>query len=350
MQLRAAAAIVESFGFCGGNAHRTPNDLITDGVGRERAVVLAHVPVRRHPVCGLRGGSARAHGWSVEHNRKGPAVLRRAPSSPQGATDEENPLDAWGFAVVVVGLLLGGAFAAPRPTEGSSRLAGFGCSAAGRLCCGEHQRARGPARGPRRRQSARHERRSCFLGLHTNNVLAKPVTPLSMRLPIARSNAPTSSSRGTISRSPASPRLPPSRHRFGEARRFARRALAVNPYAAGAWGILGDAEVETGTTRQPSPPSSAWSRFDRRPPPTRASRTPASFWADRRRHRSDATRRCRRGRESRARGMGPDPPRQPLRGDGSAWAGRAALSPRARGRARLRARCCRTRPDRALAR
>jgi hypothetical protein len=28
----AAAAIVESFGFCGGNAHRTPNDLINDGV------------------------------------------------------------------------------------------------------------------------------------------------------------------------------------------------------------------------------------------------------------------------------------------------------------------------------
>jgi tetratricopeptide (TPR) repeat protein len=40
--------------------------------------------------------------------------------------------------------------------------------------------------------------------------------------------------------------LAASRHRFGEARRFARRALAVSPYSAGAWGILGDAEVETG--------------------------------------------------------------------------------------------------------
>ena len=40
--------------------------------------------------------------------------------------------------------------------------------------------------------------------------------------------------------------LAASRHRFGETRRFAKRALAVNPYSAGAWGILGDAEVETG--------------------------------------------------------------------------------------------------------
>jgi tetratricopeptide (TPR) repeat protein len=40
--------------------------------------------------------------------------------------------------------------------------------------------------------------------------------------------------------------LAASRHRFGEARSFARRALNVNPYAAGAWGILGDANVETG--------------------------------------------------------------------------------------------------------
>ena len=40
--------------------------------------------------------------------------------------------------------------------------------------------------------------------------------------------------------------LAASRHRFGESRRFAKRALAVNPYAVGAWGILGDAEVETG--------------------------------------------------------------------------------------------------------
>jgi tetratricopeptide (TPR) repeat protein len=40
--------------------------------------------------------------------------------------------------------------------------------------------------------------------------------------------------------------LAASRHRFGEARSFARQALTVNPYAAGAWGILGDANVETG--------------------------------------------------------------------------------------------------------
>jgi tetratricopeptide (TPR) repeat protein len=51
--------------------------------------------------------------------------------------------------------------------------------------------------------------------------------------------------------------LAASRHRFGEARRFARRALAVNPYAAGAWGILGDAEVETGRYE------AAFAAFDR---------------------------------------------------------------------------------------
>jgi tetratricopeptide (TPR) repeat protein len=51
--------------------------------------------------------------------------------------------------------------------------------------------------------------------------------------------------------------LSASRHRFGEARRFAKRALAVNPYAAGAWGILGDAEIETGRYR------GAFAAFDR---------------------------------------------------------------------------------------
>jgi tetratricopeptide (TPR) repeat protein len=43
--------------------------------------------------------------------------------------------------------------------------------------------------------------------------------------------------------------LAASRHRFGEARDLARRTLAVNPYSTAAWGILGDAEIETGRYR-----------------------------------------------------------------------------------------------------
>lgn len=37
-----------------------------------------------------------------------------------------------------------------------------------------------------------------------------------------------------------------SRHRFADARRLARRALAANPYATSALGILGDAKLESG--------------------------------------------------------------------------------------------------------
>jgi tetratricopeptide (TPR) repeat protein len=43
--------------------------------------------------------------------------------------------------------------------------------------------------------------------------------------------------------------LAASRHRFAEARDLARRTLAVNPYSTAAWGILGDAEIETGHYR-----------------------------------------------------------------------------------------------------
>jgi tetratricopeptide (TPR) repeat protein len=43
--------------------------------------------------------------------------------------------------------------------------------------------------------------------------------------------------------------LAASRHRFGEARAFAKRTLAINPYSSAAWGILGDANLETGRYR-----------------------------------------------------------------------------------------------------
>jgi tetratricopeptide (TPR) repeat protein len=43
--------------------------------------------------------------------------------------------------------------------------------------------------------------------------------------------------------------LAASQHRFEDARRLARRALALNPYSAEALGILGDANVETGRYR-----------------------------------------------------------------------------------------------------
>ncbi|MGH3019637.1 MAG: tetratricopeptide repeat protein [Gaiellaceae bacterium] len=51
--------------------------------------------------------------------------------------------------------------------------------------------------------------------------------------------------------------LAASRHRFGQARSLARRALLLNPYSAAALGILGDANVETGRYR------AAFSAFDR---------------------------------------------------------------------------------------
>jgi tetratricopeptide (TPR) repeat protein len=51
--------------------------------------------------------------------------------------------------------------------------------------------------------------------------------------------------------------LAASRHRFEDARRLARRALALNPYSAETLGILGDANVETGRYR------TAFAAFDR---------------------------------------------------------------------------------------
>jgi tetratricopeptide (TPR) repeat protein len=51
--------------------------------------------------------------------------------------------------------------------------------------------------------------------------------------------------------------LAASRHRFDEARGLAKRALALNPYSAAAFGILGDANVETGRYR------AAFAAFDR---------------------------------------------------------------------------------------
>jgi tetratricopeptide (TPR) repeat protein len=51
--------------------------------------------------------------------------------------------------------------------------------------------------------------------------------------------------------------LAASQHRFEDARRLARRALALNPYSAEALGILGDADVETGRYR------AAFAAFDR---------------------------------------------------------------------------------------
>jgi hypothetical protein len=48
----AAAGIVEGFGFCGGNAHRTPNDLITDGVDRNERSFSTEFPYLATPFAG----------------------------------------------------------------------------------------------------------------------------------------------------------------------------------------------------------------------------------------------------------------------------------------------------------
>ena len=48
----AAAEIVESFGFCGGNAHRTPNDLITDGVDANERAFSPEFPYVATPFSG----------------------------------------------------------------------------------------------------------------------------------------------------------------------------------------------------------------------------------------------------------------------------------------------------------
>jgi Domain of unknown function (DUF4331) len=48
----AAAAIVESFGFCDGNAHRTPNDLITDGVDENERSFSPQFPYLATPFSG----------------------------------------------------------------------------------------------------------------------------------------------------------------------------------------------------------------------------------------------------------------------------------------------------------
>jgi hypothetical protein len=48
----AAAALVESFGFCAGNAHRTPNDLITDGVDKNERMFSPSFPYVATPFSG----------------------------------------------------------------------------------------------------------------------------------------------------------------------------------------------------------------------------------------------------------------------------------------------------------
>jgi len=48
----AAAGIVEGFGFCGGNAHRTPNNLITDGVDRNERSFSTEFPYLATPFGG----------------------------------------------------------------------------------------------------------------------------------------------------------------------------------------------------------------------------------------------------------------------------------------------------------
>jgi hypothetical protein len=48
----AAAGIVEGFGFCDGNAHRTPNDLITDGVDKNERSFMTHFPYVATPFAG----------------------------------------------------------------------------------------------------------------------------------------------------------------------------------------------------------------------------------------------------------------------------------------------------------
>jgi hypothetical protein len=48
----AAAALVESFGFCDGNAHRTPNDLITDGVDENERSFSTSFPYVATPFSG----------------------------------------------------------------------------------------------------------------------------------------------------------------------------------------------------------------------------------------------------------------------------------------------------------
>jgi hypothetical protein len=48
----AAASIVEGFGFCAGNAHRTPNNLITDGVNGNERSFSPHFPYVATPFSG----------------------------------------------------------------------------------------------------------------------------------------------------------------------------------------------------------------------------------------------------------------------------------------------------------
>jgi hypothetical protein len=48
----AAAGIVEGFGFCDGNAHRTPNNLITDGVDANERSFMPHFPYVATPFSG----------------------------------------------------------------------------------------------------------------------------------------------------------------------------------------------------------------------------------------------------------------------------------------------------------
>ena len=52
----AAASIIEGFGFCGGNAHRMPNNLITDGVDANERSFMTHFPYVATPFAGYEAG------------------------------------------------------------------------------------------------------------------------------------------------------------------------------------------------------------------------------------------------------------------------------------------------------
>ena len=83
-----AGPLVESFGFCGGNANRTPNNLLGDGVDARRSPVHRGVPISRHPAPGLRASTTTDAERAVMKSMHGRCVRGLNGSSRQ-------PLSGW---------------------------------------------------------------------------------------------------------------------------------------------------------------------------------------------------------------------------------------------------------------
>ena len=274
--------IIESFGFCAGNANRSPNNLLGDGVDTNDRPFRV-VPVRGDAAPGLRVRPPRAP-WAGRRAAGRGERCRSTRSSDDPAPSQDG----------------GSAAAARRPARRRAPARRPG------------PRER-PGVGPRRRPlEAASPRATPSLVARLQRMRASPATSARSRssgspTSSARARRPTDYVRQGRARA-ARPELAPrdalalsgsalalAQHRFREALALGRRARSARADTARHLGVVGDALLELGRYDEAFARSTAWSRCGRprlvraRLLRARAARRP------RRRDRGDGAR-ARRGR------------------------------------------------------